>query len=152
MISLFALTDWNPGQTIRMSTRRNQNRLKVLEAAHPPRPKENDKLVGFLHKLRFLANAHYLGNPQPNKSIMQAYERALGVERIALLFKTSPETITQHEFMAWERLLEIFGVSRSDDWDRLADAFLRMADGFCERYRQALESCAQEYAVVLPLA
>jgi hypothetical protein len=119
-----------------MSTRRVQARVKKLEVALPPRPAKEDKLIGFLRKLRVLAIAYYLGDPQPNEAIIQA---------------TSPETVMQRDALAFDRLLEKFGVSRTDDWDKLVYAFARMVDGFCEHYKETLKEYAHQYAVELPL-
>jgi hypothetical protein len=134
-----------------MSTRRVQARVKKLEVALPPRPAKEDKLIGFLRKLRLLAIAYYLGDPQPNEAIIQAYERALGVEELSSLLNTSPETVMQRDALAFDRLLEKFGVSLTDDWDKLVYTFARMVDGFCEHYRETLKGYAHEYAVQLPL-
>jgi hypothetical protein len=134
-----------------MSTRRVQARVKKLEVALPPRPAKEDKLIGFLRKLRVLAIAYYLGDPQPNEAIIQANERALGAEELSSLLNTSPETVMQRDALAFDRLLEKFGVSRTDDWDKLVYAFARMVDGFCEHYRETLKEYAHQYAVELPL-
>jgi DNA-directed RNA polymerase specialized sigma24 family protein len=134
-----------------MSARRIRERVKKLEVALPSPPAKEDKLIGFLRNLRILAVAYYLGDPQPNEAIIQAYERALGVEELASLLNTSPETVMQRDALAFDRLLEKFGVSRTDDWDKLVYALVRMADGFCEHYRETLEGYAHQYGVELPL-
>jgi hypothetical protein len=130
-----------------MSTRRIQDRLKKLEAALPPRPTKQDKVAAFFGKLRGLAIAYYLGDPQLNEAIIQAYERALGIGRLR---DTSPAMTSERDAVAFDRLLEKFGASRSDDWDTLIDAFKRMANGFSEGYKDVLEGAAREFGIEWP--
>jgi hypothetical protein len=131
-----------------MSTRRIRERIKKLEVALPSPPAKEDKLISFLRMVRVLAIAYYLGDPQPNEAIVQAYERALGVESF---LRTPFDIIQQQDALAFDRLLEKFGVSRTDDWDKLVHAFSRMSEGFCERYRETLKTYADQYAVDWPL-
>jgi hypothetical protein len=127
-----------------MRTRHIRARLKKLEARLPRRPAEQDRKIAFLCWLLILATAYYLGDPQPNEPINHAHGRALGVEEAGSLLTSYAQ--------AHDRLGAKFGVSRNDGWDRRIDAFNRMAAGFSDRYKEALEERAREYGIKWPLA
>ena len=109
-----------------MTTRNIQARLKRLEARVPPRLTNLDNATRYLYRVRAFAISYYLGDPQTDEPPVAAYARALGFEGQA-----------QAQF----------GVRRNDEWDALADAFERMADGLSELYKQRLRADAGEQPV-----
>jgi hypothetical protein len=130
-----------------VTTRNIQARLKRLEARVPPRLTNLDNATRYLYRVRAFAISYYLGDPQTDEPPVAAYARALGFEGQAQLLKTPPQMIAQRESTALDRLLAQFGVSRNDEWDALADAFERMADGLSESYKQRLRADAGEQPV-----
>jgi hypothetical protein len=54
-----------------------------------------------------------------------------------------------HHGLAFDRLLAKFGVSRSDDWEMLIDAFTRMADDFSGRYKEVFAEHERQYRMAL---
>jgi hypothetical protein len=123
-------------------SRRLLDRLRKLEAALPPHRSKKDEVISFFRWLSLLAIAYYLGDSQPDEPIIHAYKRALGIEDYSL---TPFDTIKQHHGLAFDRLLAKFGVSRSDDWEMLIDAFTGMADDFSGRYKEVFAEHERQY-------
>jgi hypothetical protein len=124
-----------------------EQKLRKLESRFPQQPTQLDKEFECFVWFRKLAVAYYCGDPGPEDSIAEAYQRALGYpnsyefrEALVAIDSDFGERATAAE----DRLLKKFGVSWKSKISELLEAFKRMEAGFSEFYNGQYSSHCQK--------
>jgi hypothetical protein len=126
-------------------TRNIVKRIQKLESRIPPQLTDEQERTNFVSLFITLAIAHYLGDPLPNESVMDAYSRALGYACLSECFeamRTEDLNFYERDRLARMRLFAKFSVSPRDKWAAVCEAFERMANGLSERYREVMPELA----------
>ena len=122
-------------------TRDIRRRLEKLESQLPRQETAQERAITWSHDVLLLGVAHYLGDPDPEESVFDAYMRVLGYPhsfefRNAL--EANDEDFNRRRLEAIDKLLAKFGVSRTDKWETFVDTLGLIKDGLSERYKEIL--------------
>ena len=124
-----------------------EQRLEKLERRIPRAPTEQEKAQRRFEHLKVHAIAFYLGEPTPEGSVIEAFQRALGYPN-GYEFKKALEAKDPDFFKransALEKLWAKFGVKLEDviregKWDAVEDALRRMEAGLPDDHKECLK-------------
>jgi hypothetical protein len=112
-------------------TRALEKRLRKLESQMPPpQPTLEEKHRSYFKLFFRLAVAHYLGDPDPEESVYEAYARALGYANPHDMFEASD--FSERVALAFRKLLAKLGNGAEDLTE---ETLKRMAAGLSEQYK-----------------